>query len=67
MTQPQSTGATPPPQSTQAPSDQTTAQVIPLRPPSRWHDPLNLIQTDAPSETGRIVLWSVSLLTLVLF
>ena len=66
MTQPQSTSTTPPPQSTQPPPDQTTAQVIPLRPPSRWHDPLNLIQTDAPSETGRIVLWSVSILTLVL-
>lgn len=42
------------------------AQVIQLRPPSRWHDPLRLIQTDAPSETGRIVLWSVSILVLAL-
>lgn len=40
--------------------------VVPLRPPSRWHDPLRLIQTDAPSETGRIVLWSVSILVLAL-
>lgn len=37
-----------------------------LRPPARWHDPLRLIQAEAPSESGRIVLWVVSLLTLVL-
>jgi hemolysin D len=43
-----------------------TAKIIPLRPPSRWHDPLKLIQTEPPSHTGRIVLWSVSLLTLIL-
>jgi hemolysin D len=43
-----------------------TAQVIPLRPPSRWHDPLGLLQNEAPGETGRIVLWSVSVLVLVL-
>ena len=49
-----------------APSPPSTAQVIPLRPPARWHDPLKLIQTDAPSETGRIVLWSVCLLVLAL-
>jgi HlyD family secretion protein len=42
------------------------AQVIQLRPPSRWHDPLRLIQTEAPSHTGRIVLWSVSVLTIIL-
>lgn len=58
-------------QATDAPSSQqgankASAQVIPLRPPSRWHDPLKLIQDDAPSETGRIVLWAVSVLTLVL-
>lgn len=51
---------------TQPVSAQTTAQVIPLRPPSRWHDPLRLIQNEAPSEFGRIVLWSVSILILVL-
>lgn len=44
----------------------TTAQVMPLRLPSRWHDPLKLIQDEAPSELGRIVLWSVSMLVLVL-
>lgn len=37
-----------------------------LRVPSRWHDPLKLIQTEAPSDSGRIVLWSVSVLVLVL-
>lgn len=45
---------------------QPTAQIIPLRPPSRWHDPLKLIQNEAPSEFGRIVLWAVSILILVL-
>jgi hemolysin D len=43
-----------------------TAEVIPLRPPSRWHDPLRLVQDDAPSETGRIILWVVSILVLAL-
>lgn len=43
-----------------------TAQVIQLRPPSRWHDPLQLIQTKAPDESGRIVLWAVSILVLLL-
>lgn len=47
-------------------AQQITAQVIPLRPPSRWYDPLKLIQNDAPSEMGRIVLWAVSILILVL-
>lgn len=49
----------------QAPRKQT-AQVIPLRPPSRWHDPLKLIETNAPSESGRIVLWAVSILIVAL-
>lgn len=44
----------------------SSAKVVQLRPPSRWHDPLHLIQTRAPSEQGRIVLWVVSLLVLVL-
>jgi hemolysin D len=43
-----------------------TAKVIPLRPRSRWHDPLRLIQDEPPSQTGRIVLWSVSILVLAL-
>jgi hemolysin D len=35
-----------------------TAQVLPLR----WHDPLKLIETNAPSRPSRIVLWSVCVL-----
>src|SRR3569623_408632 len=46
--------------------EKETAQVIALRPPSRWHDPLKLIQDAPPSEFGRIVLWSVCLLDLIL-
>lgn len=37
-----------------------------LSPPARWHDPLRLIQNDPPSEFGRIVLWSVVVLTGIL-
>ena len=43
-----------------------TAKIIPLRPPSRWHDPLQLIQNEAPSHIGRIVLWTVSVLIFIL-
>ncbi|ATQ78792.1 secretion protein HylD [Massilia violaceinigra] len=43
-----------------------SAQVIPLRVPSRWHDPLGLIQVNAPDRSRRIVLWIVSVLVLVL-
>jgi hemolysin D len=43
-----------------------TTEVIQLRPPTRWHDPLKLIQDEPPSEFGRIVLWLVSILVLVL-
>jgi len=43
-----------------------TAKVVPLRPPSQWHDPLRLIQNEPPSEFGRIVLWSVSALVFIL-
>jgi hemolysin D len=47
--------------------DETTkAPVIQLRPPNRWHDPLQLIQNDPPSQFGRIVLRAVSLLVLIL-
>jgi len=42
------------------------AKVVRLRPPTRWHDPLNLIQNSAPSTSGRIVLWTISLLMLFL-
>jgi hemolysin D len=45
---------------------QATAQVIALRPPSRWHDPLKLIQNETPSHIGRIVLWAVCILILLL-
>lgn len=47
-------------------TESTEGKVVQLRPPSRWHDPLRLIQDDAPSETGRIVLWVVSVLVLAL-
>ena len=40
--------------------------VVQLRPPSRWHDPLQLIQNETPSHTGRIVLWAVCALILIL-
>jgi HlyD family secretion protein len=40
--------------------------VVQLRPPSRWHDPLQLIQNEAPSHTGRIVLWAVCVLIMIL-
>ncbi|MBW8720514.1 MAG: biotin/lipoyl-binding protein, partial [Polaromonas sp.] len=60
--QPQSTNQNASPQ----PAPQASAQIIALRPPSRWHDPLRLIQNEAPSENGRIVLWAVSILMFVL-
>lgn len=43
-----------------------TAKVISLRPPNRWHDPLQLIQNEAPSPIGRLVLWAVSILIFIL-
>lgn len=43
-----------------------SAKVVPLRPPSQWHDPLKLIQNEPPSEFGRIVLWAVAVLVFVL-
>lgn len=43
-----------------------SAKVVQLRPPSRWHDPLQLIRDEAPNKLGRIVLWTVSVLVLVL-
>jgi hemolysin D len=43
-----------------------SAKVIALRPPSRWHDPLQLIQDEPPSEVGRIVLWAVAVLVFVM-
>ena len=44
----------------------STAQVIPLRVPNRWHDPLKLVEHEAPDSIRRIVLWVVALLVLVL-
>lgn len=49
-----------------APHAQANAKVTPLRPPSRWHDPLKLIQNEPPSEFGRIVLWAVCVLVFIL-
>lgn len=46
--------------------DHANTKVVQLRPPSRWHDPLKLIQTEAPAESGRIVLWTISALVTVL-
>jgi hemolysin D len=34
--------------------------------PSQWHDPLRLIRDEAPSRPGRIVLWSVCCLVLLM-
>jgi hemolysin D len=38
----------------------------PLRPPSRWHDPLKLIEHAAPERSARIVLWTIAVLCLLL-
>lgn len=42
------------------------AEVITLRPPRRLHDPLKLIEQEPPNSVGRIVLWTVCVLVLVL-
>jgi hemolysin D len=42
------------------------AEVITLRPPRRLHDPLRLIEQEPPNSVGRIVLWTVCVLVLVL-
>ncbi len=52
--------------STKPATPSASAKVIALRPPSRWHDPLQLIQDQAPHKTGRIVLWAVCLFVLLL-
>ncbi|MDB5794950.1 MAG: HlyD family type secretion periplasmic adaptor subunit [Noviherbaspirillum sp.] len=62
MTMPQSANASQSPSASSTPA--INARIIPLRLPGRWHDPLKLIGEQAPGETGRIVLWSVSLLVL---
>ena len=48
-----------------SPEAQLTAPT-PLRPPSRWHDPLRLIENEAPGSIGRIVLWAVCILVFIL-
>lgn len=63
----QPAGETPSGQASPSPAAApTTAKIIPLRPPNRWHDPLQLIQNEAPSHIGRIVLWAVSILVFIL-
>lgn len=44
---------------------QAPQQAAPSRP--HWNDPLRLIQNEAPANVGRIVLWIVCTLTLILF
>jgi hemolysin D len=46
------------------PRNQPADAVAPVQ--QRWHDPLKLIQAEAPSEISRIVLWAVVLLVLIL-
>lgn len=43
-----------------------SAEVISLRPPNRWHDPLKFIQEEEPDHIGRIVLWTVCILIFIL-
>jgi len=47
-------------------SKQVNAEIIPLRPGHRWDDPLRLIENTAPGETGRLVLWTVCILVLLM-
>lgn len=62
MPSPQPSDTTP--QSSPAKPD--TAQVVTLRPASRLHDPLRLIEADAPGNIKRLVLRTVSILILLL-
>ncbi|GGI54679.1 HlyD family type I secretion periplasmic adaptor subunit [Oxalicibacterium solurbis] len=43
-----------------------SADVIQLRPPKSWHDPLQLIQAQTPDHINRIVLRAVCVLVLIL-
>ncbi|QDQ28478.1 HlyD family type I secretion periplasmic adaptor subunit [Chitinimonas arctica] len=47
-------------------ASQTDTQVTPLRPPSRWHDPLKLIENETPGQASRVVLWSICVLVSIL-
>jgi hemolysin D len=48
------------------PETGVTGHPTPLKPPSRWHDPLRLIENEAPNRSGRIVLWAVCILIFIL-
>lgn len=45
---------------------QAVESALPFTPPSRWHDPLRLVQDEAPSGIRRVVLWSLVVLVLLL-
>jgi len=49
-----------------APAARGSGQVIPLRPPRRWHDPLRLIEDSDPEGGHRIALWTLVVLVLAL-
>ena len=61
--------ALPPSAAAAAPTPAQPAEQTQLNGPgsARWNDPLRLIQNDAPAHTGRLVLWIVCALTLILF
>ncbi|WP_338845115.1 HlyD family type I secretion periplasmic adaptor subunit [Massilia sp. W12] len=63
MSQAQTTPQTAPPAVQAAPA---ASNVIQLRPPARWHDPLQLMQDKAPPKIFRIVLWTLAVLVLLL-
>ncbi|QRX81215.1 HlyD family type I secretion periplasmic adaptor subunit [Glaciimonas sp. PAMC28666] len=42
------------------------AHIVALRSSDRWQDPLRLIEAEAPSQIKRLVLWTVSILILIL-
>jgi HlyD family secretion protein len=45
---------------------QQAASAAQLQAPPRWHDPLRLIEAENPGMPGRVVLWSISTLTLLM-
>jgi HlyD family secretion protein len=49
-----------------APPGRSIGQVIPLRPPRHWHDPLRLIENSNPESGHRIALWTLAVLVLAL-
>ena len=44
----------------------TIESQAPVSAHSRWNDPLGLIQTEAPAQLGRIVLWAICILCFIL-